>query len=1055
VGRGVVDLTDADGIAFRPFALDTAGIDLGSAQRLIPALTLRGRLDGAGTLEGPYTNARWSGTLRHQDGDAPVTLVRGTLRLDARRDTLGVSVDVIADTLALAGLQPSFPGLALGVSLRGPIRMEGTLAAATTHAELETLTGAGQLRVDGNLTLLGTPLGAGRLSLIATDLDLRAWLGGNAPPTRLAFTATGDVRADSGMPPVGALQLRLAPSLIAGSAIDSGAAHLRFADGLVHVDSLRVEQAGVLATGSGAIGWSAPQSGQLEIEIDADSLGTFDSLVTWLAPVSANALDTIVPLQGAGTVQASLEGALDSLLIVARAEVAKLRWREWAVPAGSTRLQWQAGSELIDVSADVDSVTVGGLGFGGVVARVAGRADSLSWFVRTRMGDWLAALGGGSFTRSPAVTSVRIDSAAVLLPGEVWLLAAPGEVRVTAASVTLADSGFLWRQGGDTGSMRFSGALPLDSAGDARLAVRGVPLAALAALLVNDTTGVRGRVDADVALRGTQRDPVLRASVTAAGDPGIGTPFLARGAATYVGRRLDARLEVARGERRVLDLTAHLPLDLALTNVARRQVADTLWVRAVADSVDLSQLGLLDAFSTGVSGRVSADLVVRGTWDTPTLAGRAEVNQAAATLRSLNVRYEDVNGAFSFAGDTIRVDSLRLRSGPGRLAVDGYVRLDRLTRPLLGLDLDARDFKALEIRNYLSVTASGQVALRGPVFGATLTGRGTVNSGVLYFADLVTKRVVNLDEPWVATLITPEELRRQDIDRGFHNRFLDSLRIRDLTLSMGTDVWLRSTEANIQLTGAVAVFKEAQNYVLSGTLQAPRGTYRLLVGPVTREFVVSDGTVRYFGTADLNAELNITARHVVRNLQPTSGQPQDIPITAHIGGTLLVPRLRLSVEGQQLSQTEIVSYLLFGRQAFELGQTSGGNREVDLVRSTTLSVLSAGLSGELERTLVSDLGVPLDYLEVRPGDPNRPLTGALLAAGWQIGERTFLTLNAGFCGSQVDFSKVLGATLQFRISPEWRTEASFEPVRTCTAAGVTPTRVDLQFGLDLFWERRY
>jgi hypothetical protein len=101
--------------------------------------------------------------------------------------------------------------------------------------------------------------------------------------------------------------------------------------------------------------------------------------------------------------------------------------------------------------------------------------------------------------------------------------------------------------------------------------------------------------------------------------------------------------------------------------------------------------------------------------------------------------------------------------------------------------------------------------------------------------------------------------------------------------------------------------------------------------------------------------------------------------------------------------------------------------------------------------------VPLDYIEIRPGDPDRLYSGALLAAGWQIGERTFLTLNAGFCENQrVSLAKTLGATLQFRISPEWRTEASFEPVRSCGSRDVELLRnVDRQLGLDLLWERRY
>jgi len=53
---------------------------------------------------------------------------------------------------------------------------------------------------------------------------------------------------------------------------------------------------------------------------------------------------------------------------------------------------------------------------------------------------------------------------------------------------------------------------------------------------------------------------------------------------------------------------------------------------------------------------------------------------------------------------------------------------------------------------------------------------------------------------------------------------------------------------------------------------------------------------------------------------------------------------------------------------------------------------------------------------------------------------------------------LLGLSLQFRISPEWRTEASFAPVQTClpdASSGGQATTVPRQVGLDLFWERRY
>jgi hypothetical protein len=297
---------------------------------------------------------------------------------------------------------------------------------------------------------------------------------------------------------------------------------------------------------------------------------------------------------------------------------------------------------------------------------------------------------------------------------------------------------------------------------------------------------------------------------------------------------------------------------------------------------------------------------------------------------------------------------------------------------------------------------------------------------------------------------------------SFHNIFLDSLRIRDLQLTMGSSVWLRSNEANIQLSGRLDVNKVNRNYLLTGTLQAPRGTYRLQVGPVSREFIVTQGTVRYFGTPDLDAGLDINARHVVHPMASpaltaaTAGagrSSEDIPIVAHIGGTLLVPRLTLSAEGRALSQTDILSYLMFGQPSADIANTAGA---AGVGRKALLLGTAASLAaGEIERSVVSDLGIPLDYVEIRPGDPGNPLQGTSFAAGWQIGRKTFFIVRASLCPAAV--SKTLGASLQFRISPEWRTEASVAPVGSCVTpgSGQKAGGQQQQVGFDLFWERHF
>jgi len=164
-----------------------------------------------------------------------------------------------------------------------------------------------------------------------------------------------------------------------------------------------------------------------------------------------------------------------------------------------------------------------------------------------------------------------------------------------------------------------------------------------------------------------------------------------------------------------------------------------------------------------------------------------------------------------------------------------------------------------------------------------------------------------------------------------------------------------------------------------------------------------------------------------------------------------VPKVTLEAEKLDVSQTELISYLLFGKSSVDLGGDQGGIADQRAVVQSALSVLS----GEIEQTIVSG-GVPVDYVEIRPGGgggQGAPLSSWQLAVGRQLGPKTFLVVNAGFCQGQ-GVRSALGMSLQFRISPEWRTEASFEPQLTCTDFQ-DPTTVARQVGLDLFWERRY
>ncbi|HET7239573.1 MAG TPA: translocation/assembly module TamB domain-containing protein, partial [Gemmatimonadales bacterium] len=476
-----------------------------------------------------------------------------------------------------------------------------------------------------------------------------------------------------------------------------------------------------------------------------------------------------------------------------------------------------------------------------------------------------------------------------------------------------------------------------------------------------------------------------------------------------------------------------------------------LTARAYADSVDLGLLEALTPAVDRVEGRLAVNVQVGGTWKDPRLAGTVAVSNGSMNIPGLGVRFGSVDGSALLQGDSVVFKDVRITSGGGALAVRGGMQLEDFSRPILALDARADQFRAVDVRNFLTLVASGDIQLRGPVFGATLTGNLTANSGVLYFADLVNKRVIDLEDPAYADLLDTTLIRRENLGNKFQNRFMDSLRVEDLRVGIGSDVWLRSAEANIQLDGSVRLTKIGQEYQPTGRLNAPRGSYTLKIGPVTRDFTVNKGEVQYIG--NLNANLDIQAQHTVRAVRG-----EEIPIIANIEGTLYAPKVTLESNLRPpISETDLVSYLVTGYPASDAAQFGQSNAVL-----TGLAYFSSALSSELERALIQDFGVPIDLIEIRPGvsPTGEGDVPTQVAAGWQIGRKSFLTFNAGFCPDFSQFStRNFGASFEFRFSREWRFMSSVEPTyQSCSGSTFTNPFLSnnrYQIGTDILWEREF
>jgi hypothetical protein len=1048
-GNGVVGSVRDSGLTFTNFEVQRSDVDLHTVRLLAPAVILEGRLAAAGTLDGRLRNVTFRGTARHRDGDRPVSVAEGTVHLDTRSDSLVLGTDVVFDPLSFEGIRRAFPSLKTKGDLHGRFRSEGKLSRLAVDADLSG--DLGDLRAVGFVTVRPPNWGADSLRLRFSRLDL-ATLGGGKLPTSLAgeLKATGSI--DTLRAPEGELELALTRSRVREWTIDSlfgrGAVH----DSVIRVDTAYAKWKAARASGSGTLGWRAPHTGRMRLDLAADSLIGFDSLLLAMTQQKRDTSADARALGGRGIGRVDLAGSVDSLQADGSFVVEQFEWQRIRSPRLTASVNWLGGARpRLTARAASDSISIQRWTLQKTTAAVSGFADSLAWSGGTDLGGASRFDAAGQWYTKGESRLLWIDSLLARLPVRRYRLEQPVVVSLADSTPSMSPLKLVALDGSSI--LQAAGRVPGKAPGDLQIQVLGLDLHDFYGLIQRDTLGVGGAAELDLHVGGTAAAPTLR-GIARMADGRFGdfqSPFV-QGVVNYENRRLDANLDLWHTGQNIVQVEAHLPLDLGLTGVEKRQVPGPLSVRAHTDSVSLGLLEAITPSVTGVGGTLMADVQVEGTWEAPRLAGRAEIRKGSMSLPGLGVRFGTVRGAATFGGDSVTLHDMLLTSGGGRLAVGGSVRLKQLSRPELNLDFRADQFRAIDVRNFLTLVATGNLQLRGPVFGSTLKGSLLANSGVLYFADLINKRIIDLEDPSIADLVDTTLIRRENLGAKFQNRFLDSLRIEDLQMEMGSDVWLRSAEANIQLEGRVRVSKAGQTYSPTGTLNAPRGTYTLKIGPVTRDFTVTRGGVTY--TGDLNATLDIQAEHVVRSVRGDT-----IPIIANITGTLYQPKLVLaSTVRPPISETDLVSYLITGYPANEATLVGKGGAV-----QTGLAYFSSALSSELERALIQDIGVPIDLIEIRPGVSSNPNGGATLtelAAGWQIGNKTFLTFNAGFCPdfSQLSY-KNLGASLEFRFSREWKLQSTVEPtIQSCNNFGTTNRLVNTnpyQIGFDVLREREF
>jgi translocation and assembly module TamB len=1037
---GTLDLL-ADETTLRPLDVTIDSLDV----RTVGAVTdvadsLRGFLSGRVRLDGALSDIAFTDLdLVHVDGALPVSHVRGEGRIGDDETQQWLEARLALDTVGVAAVGHPFTSEVLAG------RLHGTLEASATGDSVAlalVLSGEGtDLSFTGATSLDSTRLVLkGALAIWA--LDLRPFLPALSFPSH-SITAKSVLGIDGPFEsPSGPISFQLdSTSQLAGIRLREGHGDLVLEPGGIRVDTLVLDGPIGHLEARGRLSREPALRDTLRFAAALDSA----SLLRGFLPDSLAAAwaDSIA---GRATLTGIAVGSLDTLDVRAVLVADGLQAGSSAVahleadlsldglPSATHGLVSFTATDLLANGVPIASVTAAAL------VREAAWADAS---VRILTGDTLVTTARADIHWMGDSLAFRLDSLVAATADVRWALQRPATLFSGPDRFTVDSLELISREGA-----RFSLGARLDSAGpiSVRMQATRVPLAhARFTGLMPER--VNGLLTLDLAMEGTRAAPEM--SLTAQLDStqvdGQAAPELQM-SGRYAARQANVTASGRMLARDAFSLTAELPLDLTLEDrvLSDRLIDGDLYLRLVADGSPLAGLEALMPGVRGLDGGLDADLQVTGSWDALEPRGLFLVRDGAFSVPALGSGFRDLLLDVSLAPDSIIVHRARLadeRAPNDTASVEGAI-----TRDARGWRADlrtvARSLRVIDDPRVAEADVSWTLRLRGPLDSLLLGGDVFVPNANVYIGQQ-RRQILELAEDG-----------EDESTASTYAPRLEGLRVR-----LGNEVRLRSPEANVQLTGEVAVVGTLDAPDVRGEIFAERGTYRLDLGLLQRTFQVDSGRVRMNGPLSIPPSLDIQTSYTVRQ-----ADREDVKIGARLTGTVDQPRLTLSSGdlGTTASETEIISYLLFGAPTFVLdGQSASA------VRLATAALVPS-LGGAAERALGARLPF-LSELQVVTvaGDSPRDFTlnsfeGLLnsfaLTAGTQIGTDSYLRLSGGVCRGENRAAQSLPAW--FGIAAEYRPRERLSAELSLTPGSAPCNRIGTftqiyQVGLDLFRDWRW
>jgi autotransporter translocation and assembly factor TamB len=577
----------------------------------------------------------------------------------------------------------------------------------------------------------------------------------------------------------------------------------------------------------------------------------------------------------------------------------------------------------------------------------------------------------------------------------------PVQLRLSRDSLEITS----FRLFSDQAEISLAGRLAETGAQNLKLTLRGVNVERISWLWEGGDR-LRGVVSADVDVSGTPRAPVINAHLSLKNGAVYGFPFSSLDVHTgYHETTATLRAGLFKQGRPVLKAEGEAGLSLSLMPFSFQPGA--LNFKVETGNLKLSELPMPRTPDVNLEGVLKAKAHVTGDFSAPLLEGDLSFSNGLITLKEPALSYKVVQAEFAFSREKLTVTQLLLRDrDEGTLGCTGHVELRGLKPETFDIHVTGKNF-FIPFRQAIQARVTPDLLLSGKPDSPRLTGSLKIEESKIDLAHL------SKQGPTEIRIVGKERTTGRVIDitasQSGATPFIDPMTAAvEVNIPKGS--WIKGEGVNAEIRGQIALKKDSgKPFVLIGNLETVRGTYEFQ----SRLFKITQGSVQFIGLEEPNPNLDIQAETQI-------GQ---VKIIVKITGT--AKQIKLSLDSDpQMTQTDIVSYLVFGKPANNLSAQQAFNAE-----SAALS-----LSGQIAASKLKDIlgdTLSLDTITIQSG--GEKLSAGSVSLGKYVAPDLFMTYQQGFSSEGI---RGLGLTYEF--TPNFSVQSQFGNEQTT--------------GIDLFWQ---